>query len=96
MSSLDGKDPPARFQANWVPFLVQSPLTAYVGILSAAYFIATANGIDAEKCADVIEGRLAMVSAINKYLTTNKKAISNEAIVAVTSYSYNEVVRVHL
>ncbi|KAL3419484.1 hypothetical protein PVAG01_09706 [Phlyctema vagabunda] len=90
VASLDGKSPPTDFHNQWMPFMVQSPLSAYVAILSAAYFQATARRVDLEKSFEVMEIRVTIVSLINRYLISNKDSISDEAIVAVMSFSFNE------
>ncbi|RFU32064.1 hypothetical protein B7463_g4264, partial [Scytalidium lignicola] len=90
MSSIDGKDSPSHFNREWLPFMIQSPLVAYIGILTASYFDAAARGIEHEKSVDIISTKVKLISGINEYLKKQSKAISNDAISTVMSLAHNE------
>ncbi|RDW84843.1 hypothetical protein BP6252_02433 [Coleophoma cylindrospora] len=90
ITSLDGKSPLHAFHDIYLPFMLQSPLIAYTGILTAAYFQATARREDIEKSSSIIETRLLIVSLINGYLKKCKRNISDEAVAAVMAFAYNE------
>lgn len=92
-SSLDGHDPPPAFTTQWMKFLVQSPLVVYLSILSAAYFQATARRINVEKSVDAVATRTRLIGLINEHISGcgSTGGISDEAIAAVMSLSYNEV-----
>ncbi|KAH8808859.1 hypothetical protein F5884DRAFT_858377 [Xylogone sp. PMI_703] len=95
MSSIDGKDPVLDFNQEWIPFMIQSPVIAYIGILTASYFDATARGIEHEKSVDVISTKVKLISGINEYLNDQNTAMSNEAISTVMSLAYNEWIYNH-
>lgn len=91
MSSIDGQDPVVRFNDEFLPFMIQSPIIAYIGILTSSYFQAIARGIDVEKSVDAIATRVKLIKLINEHLTTNNKGVNDEAIAAVMALAYNEV-----
>lgn len=71
--------------------MIQSPLVAYIGILTASYFDATTRGIRYEKSVDVISVKLKIIAGINEYLKNEITTISDEAITTVMSLAHNEV-----
>src|SRR5438045_922360 len=91
MTSIDGSDPPKSFMDEWIPFMIQSPLVSYIPILSTALFQATARHVDLEKSVDTIAARMKLINLINEHITTHSKGVNEEAIAAVMSLSYNEV-----
>ena len=91
MSSIDGQSPVARFNEEWMPFMIQSPIVAYIGILTSSYFQAIAKGIDVEKSVDAIATRVRLIKLINEHLTNHRKGVNDEAIAAVMALAYNEV-----
>jgi len=96
MTSIDGSDPPKSFMDEWIPFMIQSPLVSYIPILSTALFQATARHVDIEKSVDTIAVRMKLINLINEHITTHSKGVNEEAIAAVMSLSYNEVLLSHL
>jgi hypothetical protein len=91
MTSMDGLNPSQTFNDQWLPFMIQSPIIVYIGILTAAYFQAVARGVEVEKSVDAIAARVKIISLINEHLTSNTKGVTDEAIAAVMSLAYNEV-----
>jgi hypothetical protein len=91
MTSIDGQSPVNSFNDQWIPFMIQSPIIAYIGILTSSYFQAIARGIDVEKSVDAIATRVKLIKLINEHLTTHRKEVNDEAIAAVMSLAYNEV-----
>lgn len=94
MSSLDGNDPPAEFSSRYVKLLIQSPVVIYLSILSAAYFQATLRSTDVEKDVDAVRARVKLIGLINEHISEKAErgnGVSDEAIAAVMSLSYNEV-----
>ncbi|EPE34913.1 hypothetical protein GLAREA_10608 [Glarea lozoyensis ATCC 20868] len=92
MSSIDGTDPPEKFMAQWIPFMIQSPMVVYLCILSAAYCQAAASGIDVEKSVDVVTTKVKLITMINEHITTSSRGVDDGAIAAVMSLAYNELV----
>lgn len=93
-SSIDGNDPPAAFNAQYIKLLIQSPMVVYLSILSAAYFQATLQGVDVEKSVDSVKARVKLVSLLNAHISEKAdkgQGVSDDAIAAVMSLSYNEV-----
>ena len=88
---MDGLNPSQAFNDQWLPFMIQSPIIVYIGILTAAYFQAVARGVEVEKSVDAITARVKIISMINEHLTSNTKGVTDEAIAAVMSLAYNEV-----
>jgi hypothetical protein len=91
MTSIDGVDPPEGFMGQWLPFMIQSPLVVYIMILTSSYFQATSRRIDVEKSVDAVAAKVKLVTLINAHITTNSKGVNDEAIAAVMSLAYNEV-----
>ena len=91
MTSIDGQSPVSSFNDQWIPFMIQSPIIAYIGILTSSYFQAIARGVDVEKSVDAIATRVKLINLINEHLTTHRKGVNDEAIAAVMSLAYNEV-----
>ena len=91
MTSIDGQSPVTSFNDQWMPFMIQSPIIAYIGILTSSYFQAIARDIDVEKSVDAIATRVKLIKLINEHLTTHSKGVNDEAIAAVMSLAYNEV-----
>ena len=91
MTSIDGIDPPANFMNKWVPFMIQSPLIVYIALLTASYFQAVSRRIDVEKSVDAVAAKMKLISLINAHISSHGKGISDEAIGAVMSLAYNEV-----
>jgi hypothetical protein len=92
MSSIDGTSPPEKFAAQWVPFMIQSPMIIYLCILTTAYFQAAATRIDVEKSVDVVTTRMKLITLINEHITANSKGVDDGAIAAVMSLAFNELV----
>jgi hypothetical protein len=91
MTSIDGTDPPANFMNKWVPFMIQSPLVVYIVLLTASYFQAVSRRIDVEKSVDAVAAKMKLISLINAHISSHGKGVSDEAIGAVMSLAYNEV-----
>jgi len=91
MSSIDGASPVARFNEEWMPFMIQSPILSYLGLLTTSYFQAIAKGIDVEKSVDVVTTRVKLITLINEHLTTYSKGVTDDVIAAVMGLAYNEV-----
>ena len=91
MSAIDGQNPVSTFNDEFLPFMIQSPIIAYIGILTSSYFQAIARGIDVEKSVDAIATRVRLIKLINEHLTTHNKGVNDEAIAAVMALAYNEV-----
>jgi hypothetical protein len=91
MTSIDGIDPPANFMNKWVPFMIQSPLVVYIVLLTASYFQAVSRRIDVEKSVDAVAAKMKLISLINAHISSHGKGVSDEAIGAVMSLAYNEV-----
>ncbi|KAG9233343.1 hypothetical protein BJ875DRAFT_464418 [Amylocarpus encephaloides] len=92
VSAIDGSNPPPSFMREWLPFLVQSPLVAPIAVLSAAYFQATAKRMDVDNAIDAVTHKVKLISLINEHLTSNTKGVDDQAIAAVMSLAYNELV----
>ncbi|KAF4637223.1 hypothetical protein G7Y89_g845 [Cudoniella acicularis] len=92
MSSLDGKDPSPVFNKHWVSFMIQSPLVIYIAILTSSYFRATCRNIDVERSVDAVAARVKLITLINEHISTHSKGVNDEAIAAVMSLAYNELV----
>ncbi|RDL32434.1 uncharacterized protein BP5553_08890 [Venustampulla echinocandica] len=92
MSTIDGKDPPEDFMARWLSFMIQSPFMIHITILAAAYFQAVTNNIDVKKSVDVAIAKVNLISLINDHITSNSKGVDDEAIAAVMSLAYNELI----
>ena len=73
--------------------MLTSPLVVYVSILAAAYFQATARGVDVEMSVDVITTRSELIRGINECLNgrDGPDGVSDEALVAVMGLSSLEV-----
>ena len=91
MSSIDGSEPPACFTRQWMPFVIQSPITIHVAILSAAYFEAASRNLDAEKSVDAISSKVRLITLINEHIVEHGNSVSDESIAAVMSLASNEV-----
>ena len=76
---------------QWMSFMIQSPLVVYITILSSSYFQAVSRKIDVEKSVDAVTARVKLITLINAHITTNSKGVNDEAIAAVMSLAYNEV-----
>jgi hypothetical protein len=92
MSSIDGTSPPEKFMAQWVPFMIQSPMVIYLCILTTAYFQAAATRIDAEQSIDVVTTKVKLITLINEHITASSKGVDDGAVAAVMSLAYNELV----
>ena len=91
MSSMDGLNPTQSFNDQWLPFMIQSSIIVYIGILTAAYFQAVSRGVQVDKSVDAIAARVKVISLINEHLSSNTKDVTDDAIAAVMSLAYNEV-----
>lgn len=94
MSSIDGQDPPAHFNDQYIPFITQSPIAIHVTILTACYFQASTRGIHFKKAVEVARTKVKLISLINNHIASNGRMgtnISDDAIAAVMSLAYNEV-----
>ncbi|KAH6662778.1 hypothetical protein B0J14DRAFT_610169 [Halenospora varia] len=92
MSSLDGTDAVPEFNKHWIPFMIQSPLLVYISVLTSSYFQAMARRIDVETSVDAMTARVKLITLINEHITTHSKGVDDEAIGAVMSLAYNELV----
>jgi hypothetical protein len=92
MTSIDGRAPVTGFNDEWMPFMIQSPIISYIAILTSSYLQALARGIDVEKSVDAISTRVKLINLINEHLTTHSKGVNDEAIAAVMSLAYNELI----
>ncbi|KAI9646841.1 hypothetical protein NHQ30_004841 [Ciborinia camelliae] len=89
VTSIDGQDPP-KIHTQWISFLVQSPMASHMGILTAEYFKALAEGISIEQSIDAIATRIKTINLINESL--RKEQVTDEAMAAVMSLAYNELI----
>ncbi|KAH8651569.1 hypothetical protein BGZ60DRAFT_420744 [Tricladium varicosporioides] len=92
MSSLDGTSAVPEFNKYWIPFMIQSPLLVYISVLTSSYFQAMARKVDVETSVDAMTARVKLITLINEHITTHSKGVDDEAIGAVMSLAYNELV----
>jgi hypothetical protein len=78
--------------AQWLPFMIQSPMIIYLCILTAAYFQAAATKIDGEQSVDVVTTKVKLITSINEHISANRKGVDDGAVAAVMSLAYNELV----
>lgn len=91
--SIDGNDPPASFNDQWLPFLTHSPLAIHLTILTSAYFHATIRGVPVDKAVEVITTKVKFITLINQHIASHSKGVNDDAIAAVMSLTYNEVTK---
>jgi len=91
MSSIDGNEPLAAFNNQWIPFTTQSPIAIYITILTTAYFQATTRGISGDKSVEVIGTKVKLITLINEHIVSHSGGVNDDSIAAVMSLTFNEV-----
>ncbi|CZR64612.1 uncharacterized protein PAC_14510 [Phialocephala subalpina] len=92
MCSTDGNDAPATFLDQWLRFMTQSPIAINIALLTASYFQATSRQIQVENSIDAMTAKGRLINLINTHIVTSSKGVNEEAIAAVMSLAYNELV----
>src|ERR1700712_3632282 len=79
---------------QYIPFMLQSTLNAYIPILTAAYFKSIADGVDVEKSGDAGSAIFKLISLINEHLSDQSKGLTDESLAVAMSMAYNDTINI--
>lgn len=90
MVSFDGQTTPNYYNDQWVPWAVQSPLLAYLGLYVASCYKAEALRIPVSKYTVAIKLKVISISLLNELLRSKDESTSDEAIAGVVHFITSE------